>query len=84
MNQMNFNRMQYFNVVFHEEEDGGYSASVPSLPGCFSQGDNFEEARKNITEAIDLFLREEPDKESYLAYARQKEFIAPIEIPVYA
>lgn len=26
-----------FNAVFIEEIDGGYSVSVPSLPGCFSQ-----------------------------------------------
>jgi len=72
--------MQYFNVVFHEEEDGGYSVSVPSLPGCFSQGDSFEDAQENIKEAIELFLQEEPNKNSYLEYAKQKEFIAPVKV----
>ena len=27
-----------FNAVFLEEADGGFAVSVPSLPGCFSQG----------------------------------------------
>ena len=48
-----------FNVVFLEEDDGGYSVSVPALPGCFSQGDNFEGAIENIKEAIELYLEDE-------------------------
>lgn len=75
--------MQYyqsFNVLFHKEDEGGYSVSVPALPGCFSQGENFEEANKNIKEAIGLYLEDEPKKESYLARARQEEFVAPVEI----
>jgi len=45
-----------FNAVFLEEEDRGYSVSIPSLPGCFSEGDSFEEAAENIKEAIELYL----------------------------
>ena len=36
------------------EEQGGYSCSVPSLPGCFSCGDTFEEACAMIEEAAKL------------------------------
>ena len=46
-------------VLFEQEKDGGYSVSVPSLPGCFSQGDTFEEAMKNIQEAIALYVEGE-------------------------
>ncbi|MFH1457364.1 MAG: type II toxin-antitoxin system HicB family antitoxin [Patescibacteria group bacterium] len=62
--------MQYFqfNVLFHKEDDGGYSVSVPALPGCFSQGENFEQATENIKEAINLYLQDEPKKEEYLKY----------------
>lgn len=45
-----------FTVVFHPEKDGGYSVSVPALPGCYSQGDTKEEALANIREAIELHL----------------------------
>ncbi|MBU1246388.1 type II toxin-antitoxin system HicB family antitoxin [Patescibacteria group bacterium] len=45
-----------FNVVFEKEKAGGYCVSVPSLPGCYSQGDTFEETTKNIQEAIELYL----------------------------
>ena len=39
-------------VVLQEAEEGGYIVSCPALPGCHSQGDNVEEALKNIKEAI--------------------------------
>lgn len=44
-----------FNAVFQEEKTG-YSVYVPDLPGCISEGDSFEEAKKNIKEAIELYL----------------------------
>ena len=34
------------------EEDGGYSASVPSVPGAYSDGDTEAEALENIADAI--------------------------------
>jgi antitoxin HicB len=39
-----------------KNEDGGYTVTVPSLPGCISEGDTFDEALKNIKEAITLYL----------------------------
>jgi len=37
-------------VVLEEQEEGGYTVYVPSLPGCVSQGETREEALKNIKE----------------------------------
>jgi len=31
-------------------------AEAPDLPGCFTQGENFEEARQNLIEAIELWI----------------------------
>jgi len=42
-----------FRVVLEESEEGGYTAYVPSLPGCISEGETKEEALKNIQEAIE-------------------------------
>jgi predicted RNase H-like HicB family nuclease len=39
-------------LIEKEEDDEGYLAYSPTLPGCFSNGKTFEEARKNIREAI--------------------------------
>jgi predicted RNase H-like HicB family nuclease len=43
-------------VVLEPSEDGGYTAIVPALPGCISEGDTREEALRNIQEAIKLYL----------------------------
>lgn len=43
-------------VMLEPSEDGGYTVTVPSLPGCISEGDSREEALANIREAIQLYL----------------------------
>lgn len=43
-------------IVLEPSEEGGYTAVVPSLPGCISEGNSREEALMNIKEAIDLYL----------------------------
>ena len=40
-------------VVIHEAEEGGYWAEVPSIPGCATQGDTFDELLTNLYEAIE-------------------------------
>jgi len=40
-------------VVVHEAEEGGYWAEVPSIPGCATQGESFEELLKNLYEAVE-------------------------------
>ena len=69
-----------FNAVFLEEEDGGYSVSVPALPGCYSQGDTFEEGVANIKEAMELYLEEEPGDKDWLKYQSEREFMVPVEL----
>jgi predicted RNase H-like HicB family nuclease len=43
-------------VLIRPEAVGGYSVSVPALPGCYSEGDTREEALANIREAAELWL----------------------------
>ena len=40
-------------VVVHEAEEGGYWAEVPSIPGCATQGESFEELLENLYEAVE-------------------------------
>lgn len=40
-------------VVIHEAEEGGYWAEVPSIPGCATQGDSFDELLTNLYEAVE-------------------------------
>ena len=39
------------NVVITKGEDGWYVVTVPSLPGCITQGRTIKEAKQNIREA---------------------------------
>ena len=48
-------------IVLEPAEEGGYTVYVPSLPGCISEGDTFDEAAKNIKEVLELYL--EPDED---------------------
>jgi predicted RNase H-like HicB family nuclease len=46
-------------AVMHEAEEGGYWASVPSLPGIYTQGETVEELTANLREAIELYLSDD-------------------------
>ncbi|MGC8724489.1 MAG: type II toxin-antitoxin system HicB family antitoxin [Acidobacteriota bacterium] len=40
-------------VVVHEAEEGGYWAEVPAIPGCATQGEDFETLLVNLYEAVE-------------------------------
>ena len=40
-------------TIIHDDEDGGFWAEVPSIPGCATQGDTMEELIQNLYEAIE-------------------------------
>jgi predicted RNase H-like HicB family nuclease len=48
--------MKFRIVLEFDPEVGSYSAVCPELPGCASAGDTEEEARKNMEDAIRLYL----------------------------
>jgi len=41
-----------YTVLIEKNEEGGYTVVVPSLPGCITQGDTWQEAMANAREAI--------------------------------
>lgn len=45
-----------FSTIFREEPEGGYTAIVPSLPGCVSYGETLEEAQAMIQDAITGYI----------------------------
>ena len=45
-----------FKVVIEQDEDGYFVASVPALPGCFTQAKTLGDLKKRIREAILLCL----------------------------
>jgi len=54
-----------YTVLIYRAEEGGFWAEVPTLPGCYSQGETIEETMSNIKEAIEahlLALRDEKEE----------------------
>ncbi|MFC1814686.1 type II toxin-antitoxin system HicB family antitoxin [Thermodesulfobacteriota bacterium] len=52
-------------VIIEQDENGYYAAEVPALPGCFSQGETYEEAIDNIKEAIEGWLEVMESKHTF-------------------
>ena len=67
-----------FKVLIQQDEDGRFNASCPELEGCYSFGNTIEEAKKNIREAIQLYLDDMPEEE--ISSIRLKVEIAEVII----
>ncbi len=48
---------KYTIEIFYSEEDEGYIAVVPELPGCSAFGETEKEALKEIKVAIELWMK---------------------------
>ena len=46
----------YYKIIIEPQKDGGFTAFVPKLPGCVSEGETYEETLANIKEALELYL----------------------------
>ena len=44
--------------IIVEKDDGGYFATCPSLQGCYTQGDTYEEVLANIEDAVRLHIED--------------------------
>lgn len=54
--------MSTYKIHLHKEPDGGYTAIVPTLPGCVGYGENIDEAISMVKEAIELYIEELKDR----------------------
>ncbi len=63
----------HIKVILEPSEEGGYTAIVPALPGCISEGNTRQEALKNIREAIELYLEPVEDDANFASNAEQIE-----------
>ncbi len=54
--------------------------TVPLLPGCISEGDTFEQAQRNIKEAIELHL--ETTREKSNSAPDYQETVETFAVPV--
>ncbi len=65
-----------YRVLLRHEPEGGYTVTVPSLPGCVTYGETIEEGIEMAREAITLYLEslhahgeEIPSEETTLEYS---------------
>lgn len=47
-----------YTVLLSPEPEGGYTVTVPALPGCVTHGDDVEAAKANAREAIQLYIED--------------------------
>ncbi|MEG2378368.1 MAG: type II toxin-antitoxin system HicB family antitoxin, partial [Clostridia bacterium] len=45
-----------YPAIFHAEDDGGYSVTIPDIEGCYSEGDTLIEAYDMAFDAVGLCL----------------------------
>lgn len=62
-------------IILEPSEEGGFTAFVPALPGCISEGSIREEALTNIREAIELYLEPVEDDVSPQPEAERLELV---------
>lgn len=69
-----------YRILLRKEPEGGYTVTVPSLPGCITYGETVEEAVKMAQEAIEVYLEslrehgeEIPTEEETLEYTLMVE-----------
>lgn len=68
-------RLLSYRILLRKEPEGGYTVTVPSLPGCVTYGETVEEAVEMAKEAIEAYLEslrehgeEIPTEEGTLEY----------------
>ena len=49
-------KLHTYRILLSKEPEGGYTVSVPSLPGCYTCGDNIDEAIEHAKEAIAVYI----------------------------
>ena len=53
--------MNQHRVTFELDSDGNWLVRAPDITGCHSYGRSLSEARKNIREALSLFVEDQED-----------------------
>jgi predicted RNase H-like HicB family nuclease len=73
-----------FKVLIWQDEDGAFIAKCPTIPGCVSQGDTYDEAVENIKDAIHGCIEERKELGLPVVFAREVEVEVPEETVVPA
>jgi antitoxin HicB len=69
-----------YNLFFQPEPEGGFTVTVPALPGCVSYGKSLEEAKAMAADAIQGYITS-LKKHNEPIPSDESSFISSIEIP---
>jgi antitoxin HicB len=65
----------HYRILLRKEPEGGFTVTVPSLPGCITWGEDLDDAIGNAQEAVELYIEsliahgdEVPNDEHVLEY----------------
>lgn len=50
--------MRTYSIVVDPDPDGGFTVTVPTLPGCITQGETIDECVAHAREAIELYIED--------------------------
>jgi len=70
-----------YTAVFEPAEEGGYVVTVPSLPGCVTEGDTFEEAVEMIKDAISGYLEVQKEMGEEIPEEHKGVVVTRISVP---
>lgn len=73
---------QYTAVFEPDKKSGGFTVTIPSLPGCISEGDTFEQAAANIKEAAELYLEVVKQEKTVIPQEEAGVVVAPIQVRI--
>lgn len=76
-----FKEVLNYTAVFEPDPAGGYVVSVPSLPGCVTQGETFEEAIAMIKDAIGGYLSVLAEENETLPREADEVIVTRVRVP---
>ena len=84
MNKSKKVKVLEYNAIFLQEQEGGYSVSIPDLPGCYSQGETVDEAVLEITAVAQslIELYKEEELKVPLKLQKEKKVNNPLSVPI--
>lgn len=68
-----------YTVIYTSESEGGFTVTVPSLPGCVTYGKDLTEAKKMAKDAIRLYL-ESLQKHKETIPSENNSFISSVDL----
>ena len=74
------NKQLTYNFIVKPEPEGGFTVTVPTLPGCVTYGRDLTEAKDMVKEAIEVYI-DSLKKHSEPIPSDDVSFISSVTLP---